>query len=323
MRLLTNFPRFPEHWCASTGETGTAQTVDRFEEFIARVPDADVVLVNCDVNFTLKLCMRFAMQPWLRKPLVASDVVLRRPENARAQLSTFAKKMLFRQVDWFVHHFKDLGGFERYYGIGPDRSTYVPFKPNLRNRYDVQPREDGDYIVCLGRSLRDYDTFLAAVEKTGLPAAITKPNFEELREHRSRFTRSLDQLPSNVRILEDDGSDQSMIRILSGAKLVALPVLKESICASGISVYLNSMLLGKCVILSEGPGSSDILRDEALFVPPEDPGALASMMERAWNDDALRLHTARTALRYAVGLGGEADLRQRILDAVVAWHQSR
>jgi len=61
--------------------------------------------------------------------------------------------------------------------------------------------------------------------------------------------------------------------------------------------------------------TTDVLtHGEALLVDPEDPGALAAMIRRAWNDDALRLQTAETGRRYSESCGGEPELRQRVLD---------
>ena len=50
------------------------------------------------------------------------------------------------------------------------------------------------------------------------------------------------------------------------------------------------------------------------FVPPEDPPALAAMIRRAWEDDALRKSTAARGCQYATSLGGEQDLYRNILN---------
>ncbi len=83
------------------------------------------------------------------------------------------------------------------------------------------------------------------------------------------------------------------------------------------------MLLGKCVIGSEGPGMSDIFFDKALIVAPEDPNALAKMISRAWTDKGLSTRTALAGHKYALELGGEPELYQRIIDQVVRWYRGR
>jgi glycosyltransferase involved in cell wall biosynthesis len=74
-------------------------------------------------------------------------------------------------------------------------------------------------------------------------------------------------------------------------------------------------------VISAGPGVSDLLRDEAVIVPAEDPVALAEAVRRLWEDDSLRARVAETGRRYALELGGEPELRLRILEAVTAWRR--
>jgi len=69
-----------------------------------------------------------------RRPVIGVDMILRRPATIRASLSVIAKRLAFRNVDYFVHYFKDLRALESVYRIGPDRSGFVDFKANLWNR---------------------------------------------------------------------------------------------------------------------------------------------------------------------------------------------
>jgi len=232
------------------------------------------------------------------------------------------KKILLGQVDLFIHYFRDYLRFAEVFGLSLDCHEFVPFKVNLGSRQADWPEQpEGDYVLCFGRSLRDYDTFFEAMEKLPYPAAIARPDMAGLEAHHARFTRSLDRLPANVRILEDEGSELGQIRILGNAKIVVLPILKASLVASGISTCLNAMQLGKCVVGSEGPGMSDIFTDEIISVPPEDPDALAAAITQVWEDPELRLKTARAGHLYAQKVGGEADLYQRIVDRIVLWYR--
>jgi glycosyltransferase involved in cell wall biosynthesis len=323
MLILTNFERFPRRWTSETGQAGSGETANTFGDFVRGMRRADLLVINCDVAVGLQLCALFLVCPWLRKPVVAVDFVLRRPRTFRAKTAIRLKKILLRRVDLFVNYFQNITGYEKYYGISPKRSVFVPFKPNIRYRFDVSPAAEGRYILCLGRSMRDYDTFFAAVAKLAWPAAIPSPDFEQLNRHESRFSARGDQLPPNVEILEDDGSAESMFRMLQAARLVALPILKTSLCASGVSTYLNAMLMRKCVILTEGPGASDVLTDQALICPAEDPEALAALIGKAWDDDSLRSGTAEAGYQYALSLGGEPELRQRVIDVICRYFGGR
>jgi glycosyltransferase involved in cell wall biosynthesis len=315
MRVVTNFERFEPQW-----DGGSSQYAQTFPEFRRLLHCADIALVNGDIDLILKLCAWFLIAPWQRKPIVAVDVVLRKPRTSKARIIARAKAVLLRRVDHFIHYFRDLDGYAREYGITSARSSYVAFKPNVRYRYQPGPDQPaGEYVLCLGRSQRDYDTFFDAMDLLPYPAAIPKPDFADLETHASRFTRTLDRLPPNVRVFDDDGSQQALIRAIEGAKLVVLPILRATLAASGISVYLNAMLLGRAVVISAGPGVSDLLTDQAVIVPPEDPRALADAIRRVWEDDALRARVAETGRQYALSLGGEPELRRRIIQAVEEW----
>ena len=304
--------------------SGRSRFASNYVEFREHLADSGLLIVNGEPELLLKLCGLFLTRPWLRRPLVSVDVVLRVPANSViSRPKTFAKRLLLSQVGHFIHYFRDVRGYSRYFGITEERSSFVPFKPNLRYRHEFTPSADGDYVLCFGRSLRDYDTFFAAVEGFRYPAAIPRPDFEQLRLNGSRFTRKLGELPANVALLEDDGSEAAQIRILDRARVVVLPILKSSVVSSGLSTYLNAMLMGKCVVLTEGPGCSDVLTDQVIAVPAEDPAALAEAVTRVWEDDALRLNTAAAGHAYALSLGGEPELRERILRESVQWLQSR
>jgi glycosyltransferase involved in cell wall biosynthesis len=324
MRVLTNTVRFPERWQSeSTGLEGTALVCNRFGDFVRHLHRCDMVLVNCDPPLTFRLCALFTLFPFLRKPLVVNDLVLRTPLTLRARLVRPVKKLLLRRVDRFIHHFLDLEGYRKYFGIGPERSSYTPSKPNFRyrNRYAVS--SEGSYILCYGRSERDYDTLFEAVSHLPYPVVIPQPDFAKMRYHRSRFTWPLSKLPPNVRIAADDGSTEGLIRLIEGAKLVVLPIVKSRIGPSGIGTYMNVMLLEKCTIISGGVSTSDVLTDQALLVPPEDPDALADTIRRAWEDDALRIRTAQAGRRYAEECGGEPDVHRRFFELALQWYQSR
>jgi glycosyltransferase involved in cell wall biosynthesis len=322
VRILTNLERFPESWSLPSGDHGTVRVCTRFAEFRAGLDTADVLLIDGDLALVYKLCACFAAFPWMRKPLVCVDLVLVYPATFRARLKCMVRKALLRRVDHFINYFRHSDGYAKFFGITPVRSSFIHFKPNVRHRFATVPNHGGDYVLCFGRSRRDYDTFFNAMEKLSLPAAIAEPDLGQLLTHGSRFTRPLDRLPPQMTILKDDGTQDSMLRIIAGARVVALPLVKESL-TGGNSVYLDAMLLGKCVVISTGPGISDVLTDEALFVPPGDVDALAAAIRSVWDDDELRVQTAERGYRHALSLGGEPELRERTLTALMAWWRSR
>jgi glycosyltransferase involved in cell wall biosynthesis len=325
MVILSNFKSFPTQWMTSAGIGGNSELASTAKDYVrlARENKDAVAIVNCNPVLTLDVAARF-MALARRPPLVAVDLVLRRPRAVTSLMMHPIKRALLSQVDFFVHYFRDVSGYQKVFGIGADRSTFVRFKVNLFGQPRQASQSDGEYVLCLGRTLRDFDTFFAAMERLPCMGAIPTPDFNELRLHGSRFSRSLADLPKNVRILEDDGTSRGMLSLLEGAMVVAVPILKESMAASGCGITLNAMSLGKCVVGTAGPGFSDVFQNgEVICVPPEDPAALARAIGQVWDDDALRARVAQAGYRYAVAAGGEQDLFQRIIEQVVSWYQTR
>lgn len=321
MLIVTNISTFPSHWTAADGTPGRTEIARSAAEFMRfrDVHDA-VFLVNCDSRIALELAWRQLVPFRARRPLIALDLVfLQRPQSFAGKLGVLAKRMLLRNVDYFLHYFKDVAGLEAVYGIPGDRSGFVDFKANLFGSRAMAPSPEGEYALCFGRSMRDFDTFFEAIERFDHPGAIVDPQLASLREHGSSFSRSLDELPDNVRVLPDDFTEQSQIAALRGAKVVVVPMRKGRLIAAGISTILNAMALGKCVIASAGPGVTDIFDGQLLSVPPGDPAALVTVLRRAWSDDDLRLRTARAGWEYALWCGNEQDFNRRVIDAVVKW----
>ena len=320
MLIVTNFVNFPQQWTATDGTAGRTEFAKTTSEFLRfRDHDDAVFVVNGSARIALELALRQLLPFKARRPLIAVDMVLRKPNTARATLSVVTKRIVFRNVDYFVHYFKDLHGLDSLYGIGADRSGFVDFKANLWNRRAKAPQPDGEYVLCFGRSLRDFDTFFDAIETTNYPGAIVDPHSAAVWEHGSRFTRSLEDLPANVRVLEHDQSNESQANLLDCAKIVVVPMVIGRL-VSPISTIMNSMILGKCVVATAGPGVSDLFGREVLSVPAEDPAALASTITTAWTDDHLRCRTAEAGWKYALRCGSEQDFYGRLTDALVEWH---
>ena len=316
MLIVTNFERFPERWTAVDGTCGHTVFAHSAPDFVryGREPNS-VFVINCDARLVLDVARKQLLSLTPRRPIIGVDLILREPRGLPHRMVAFGKKLLFRRVDGFVHYFKDFSAIHGYYGVGDARAEFVNFKANLWSQRSSAPQPDGEYVVCFGRSLRDFDTFFDAVERVGCPAVIVDPRVSLAWEHGSRFTRPIDQLPPNVRMVPYGTTDEDQARLLREAKLVVVTLIKGALVAP-ISTLLNAMALGKCAITSSGPGVSDLFDDEVIAVPPEDAGALAHAIERAWGDDALRSRTATAGWEYAQHCGGEQDLYGRIIEVV-------
>jgi glycosyltransferase involved in cell wall biosynthesis len=213
-----------------------------------------------------------------------------------------------------VLYFKNLESYQRFYGIGPDRAVYVPFKVNAWERIVARPRREanGDYVLCAGRTLRDTATFVEAMRRIDCPGVLLQQKRELLDAHGTSAWSGV--LPSNLKLIIDE-SDRfdDFLDFISKARLVVIPRFKNDIAPTGISTYLVAMALNKCVIISEGPGAEDVLTDQAVIVPPEDVESLAEQIKRLWNDDKLRADIAARGYNYAMSVGGYDRLLSDIL----------
>jgi glycosyltransferase involved in cell wall biosynthesis len=274
---------------------------------------SDVILLDGNEPCLWLLCLLRWLWPFSRCRLVCVDIMFVKPITLRQRLACRVMRLLLKRVDHFIHYFKDLAGYERYFGVGPERSSFVPFKVNSWE--DVPAAEelssDGDRVFTGGRSLRDIDTFLAALRRIAYPGVLLYHDLPRMAENGTPL--SLADLPANVRAIEDDGSAGSWLEQMRRARIVVLTTLPSSIRAIGVTSYLMAMAMKKCVIITDGPATRGILHDEAILVPAGDPAALAAAIERVWNDAQLREETAARGRAYAEQLGGTERLFGDIL----------
>jgi glycosyltransferase involved in cell wall biosynthesis len=283
MRILTNFMNSPQFIDLPGGGRTEIVRCEEWHEVRGLLGTADLIVVDCRDRLIYRIAMHFLLFPWKRKPLVAVDLVLRKPGGLWQWVNTQVRRLLFKRVDHFIHYFRDIAG----------------------------------YVFTMGRSLRDYDTYIRAVAELPYPAAIPAFSFDDFEGKDRSFCWNRDNIPRNLGILPDTGSRTDLVRNLAKARLVVIPTQASSLCASGLSTYLDAMHLGKCVIVSHGPGASDLLTEQALLVPPHDVGALREAIARVWEDDALRRGIAAAGRAYAQSLGGEEELLQRVFRQAV------
>lgn len=283
-----------------------------------RLLACDYILINCAPRELLRFCLLKLMLPHKRCRLVALDTVLPVPSrrSLRDRLALRVKVALFRQVSLFIEYFKDTRGYEEHFGIPREKFRYVPFKINRYEKVlETRTRDDG-YVFCGGNTRRDFRTLIEAARRLPYPFRIVTMDDSVIRRHGSVL--DVQSLPPNIEVVRHDGSD-SFLEHIAASRLVALPIVKDTISASGIGVYLACMALGKCVIISEGPAVSGVVPPgAAIIVPPEEPEALRAAVERAWTDDVTREQVAAAGRRYALALGGHQRLCESVVDVLIA-----
>lgn len=242
------------------------------------------------------------------------DLNLRVPRSRWGRLVAHFRRGLLRAVDVFICMHKDVSGYTKHYGILPESCEYIPFKPNNWDLVDSVGVKDGDYVVALGASHRDYRTLLEAVRDVQMPVKIILPR-ERIKAHNADIGES--PFPLNVQHLETHDGRVGWNQYLAESRMVVIPILADAIQPAGISVYLEAMALGKPVVITRGASTEGILDERlAVLVPPANPRALREAIVKVWNDEPLRRHLGAAGKEYARSLGDHKRLVADIRDVI-------
>jgi glycosyltransferase involved in cell wall biosynthesis len=283
-----------------------------------RSRSCDYAVINSSGVDLLIFCLFKLVWPFGRCKVISLDTVLPVPrtESLRDRAGLWLKRVLFKQAHLFIEYFKETEGYERHYGIPRAKFRYVPFKINRYEAVLSTPTSDAGYVFCGGNTRRDFGTLIAAARMLPFPFRIVTMGNAIINENGSTLDDR--DLPPNVEVVRHDGSE-SFLSHIAASRLVALPIRKQNISASGIGVYLASMALGKCVVISEGPAVNGVVPEgSAVIVPAEDPALLAEAIERVYTDDGFRRATAARGQRYALSLKGEERLCESVIDVLAA-----
>jgi glycosyltransferase involved in cell wall biosynthesis len=288
---------------------------------------ADFLILNIDHRRLLLACALYwfiAPRPFRRCKLVSVDLLLRTPKTSKARLAGFFKRILFKQVDAFILYFKNIAGYHEQFGISRERSLYVPFKVNSWEKLKARRGKvgDGEYVLLAGATLRDHATFVEAIKRTKIPAKLLIPGEDRWLVEQTEWYKA--GRPSNLSIdFHTDGKEETYLSYFDRAKILCLPRFKSDIASTGISAYLCAMALGKCVVISRGPGAEDVLSESeaAVFCHPEDASDLARVLTEIWENKTECERIAQNGLRYAESLKGEDKLMSNILRALKIPHK--
>ncbi len=146
--------------------------------------------------------------------------------------------------------------FARVWGVDPERVVFTPFPATMESE---TPTSTGDYLFAGGNSLRDYDVLAKALPGTGARCRVA----------------SVWQAAEPVEGLEAGPvPHEEFVRLLAGCRAAVVPLQRE-VRSAGQQSYLNAMVLGKPVIVTDAPGVRDYIDDgvTGVVVPP-DPDAL-------------------------------------------------
>jgi glycosyltransferase involved in cell wall biosynthesis len=211
----------------------------------------------------------------------------------------------FERIDRFaVFSTLERSLYARHFGIPQDRIDLVLWGANPPLE-EPGPRAIAEpYVVALGGEARDYATFADAARSMPQFAfvAITRP-------------WSLDgvALPANLRHFVNLPWKQAW-SLVAHSEAAVVP-LRDDLAPNGMVTFVGGMHLGKTQIVTRSAGLADyaIDGDTAIIVPPRDPAAMKSALERVLGDAALRNRIATRARAFAAERCSE--------QATIAWFQ--
>ncbi len=252
------------------------------------------------------------------------DLIMHAPHSTFERLKDLPKAWLLRAVDWFAFIHRDTSGYEKHFGIRRERCLYVPFKANNFELAGKIAPVDGDYILSLGASQRDYQLLVDAVTGLDIKLKILLP-MESIRRHNAIISRSA--LPPNVEHVSVAVDYVGWSRYMAESRFVVIPLLPGIVQPAGISVYLEAMVLGKPVVISRGSSTEGILDDElAVLVTPGSVEAMRDAVISLWNDAARRRRLSERGQEYALGLKDHdrlVDDLRRLIDEKTATGSGR
>lgn len=157
--------------------------------------------------------------------------------------------------------------FPARWGVDASRVMFTPFYWTVPRAEDDVPRGRG--VFAGGDALRDHEVLLRAAAR--LDARVTVAT-----HHRPRTA-----VPDNVTL--GPVTPERFLQLMREAEVVAVPLRAGLARSAGQQTYLNAMVLGKLVVVSDAPGVRDHVVDgvTGLVVPPGDDQGLAEALRWA------------------------------------------
>jgi glycosyltransferase involved in cell wall biosynthesis len=297
------------------GITLKCDTITDIRKDFRKIANSDVILINIGDKLLIQLCLLKIFFPFLHYKIISLDLILSKP-NGVVDIQVNLKKLILKKVDFFILYMRDVTGYVKHYGLNPEKIIYLPFKINGYPEILDKEIIDEKYIFTGGVSKRDYVSFFKAVESFPYNTKLLVPPNELSSFHGTKI--DYHNIPKNIEIIHDDGGHDSWVDYISRSRMVVLPIEKETISPSGISTYLVAMALKKCVIISEGPATRDLLPEgAAIIVPPADHASLGEAIARVYEDAELRESVAMKGYDYATSLQGKQRLKSDLVSFIV------
>jgi glycosyltransferase involved in cell wall biosynthesis len=213
-----------------------------------------------------------------RPRIVVIDIGAARLLGSRDSLLENLAKWSFTSVDLAVCHSKEQRR-RLEVDIFP-RAEFIHLGVDL-NDYEVEVNPKGNYILCVGRTGRDYPTLFRAARqlKDRFIVVIGDDPLPVISEHQAGVK------PENVTLLKEVEYEE-YLGLMKEASLIVLP-LCETAAPTGQTVLLEAMAMGKAIVVSKVASVIDYVDDgkDVILVRPGDSDDLAGAIRRLMMDD--------------------------------------
>lgn len=219
-----------------------------------------------------------------------------------------------RSIGMLTNSTEEIDTVHRRYQIPKERIRYVPLHTNIK-----QPRvvtTDDRFVLCAGRTLRDYDTLLEAAASFKLPLVVIC----------GRHDLQSVALPEGTTVKTEIARDH-YLKLVESCTVLALPLLNTE-RSTGQVVLLEAMALGKPVVTSLSPGTRDyvIHGENGLLIEVGDSHALAAEVNKVIDqpDFARKLGTRAVAdTEKLYSIDRHARLKLEAIAELYELHRSR
>jgi Glycosyl transferases group 1 len=255
-RFLTTLP-----YTRRAAWTARAEIVDPIR-LVRRAGNHEAVVLNGSVR-TDQLAAALVARRRTRPAVVLADATWK--DGGRARRAA-VRAIDHRDAHYCVLSQEEATLFPATWGVAPEHVHVTPFHWVLdESQVEELPDTDGT-IFAGGDSLRDYRPLLEAAE--GLAAGVTIAS----------RSRAPVRAPANVTIGELN--QRRYEERFRSASIVVVPLAPRRDRSAGQQTYLNAMVLGKPVVVTDALGVREYVEDgrTGLIVPPGDAAAMRAAL---------------------------------------------
>ena len=263
-----------------------------------------IVVMNITYAMLPALVKRLTCRMIIPAKLVVLDVGSTMMYYNTNVFSRYCIRWLFASFDSILCLARSSVGFWQKL-MGKKVKSILTYLPAGDDYFDV-PTSSGDYLFAAGRYGRDFLTLLEAVNNVDEKLLIVGGVLER-KPIASKIAANL-----NVTYLEEIEHNE-FIKLMAGARIVIIPLFATAY-HTGQTVLVQAMAMGKTVIVSRAPGTSDYAEDgvDAFLYESGNVSQLHNLIVHLKNNPAEANRVAKNARKRA-----ERDFKESTFANVV------